>query len=136
MNLICEMKDANITSENGFIMIKNDNEEKYFNKDGKEVENFEVYPDNTLFAKNENNKWGFINKNGDLIVEAEYDEVTEFNKYGFAAVKKDGKWGSIDKEGKEITGEIYELDDNQKPFFIGKYYQIKYGFGEVYFTNN
>ena len=44
-----------------------------------------------------------------------------------------GLWGVIDKEGKIIENPKYELDyDN--PIFIGEYYQVIYGNGEIYYT--
>lgn len=136
MNKICEMKNANVTLKNEYIAIFNENEQKFFNKEGKEVDKVEVYSSNSLFSKMENNKWGFSDKNGNMIVDAKYDKVTEFNEYGFAAVQKDGKWGSIDKKGKEIIEPTYVLNDNQEAYFIGRFYQVKYGFGEIYFTDN
>ena len=136
MDMICEMENANVEIKNEYIVISNNNENKYFNKDGQEVENTEVYKGNIVFAKKENDKWGFVDRNKNMVVTAKYDKVTEFNKYGFAAVEKDGKWGAIDKEGKEIVSTIYKFNENQEPFFIGKFYQVKYGFGEVYYTDN
>ena len=58
------------------------------------------------------------------------------NKYGFAGVKKNGKWGVIDNNGKIIIEPTYELKDIKQPVFIGKYYQYVYGNGEIYYTNN
>ena len=136
MNKICEMKNANVTLKNEYIVISNENEQKFFNKEGKKVDKVEVYSSNSLFSKMENNKWGFSDKNGNMIVNAKYDKVTEFNEYGFAAVQKDGKWGSIDKNGKEVIEPIYVLNDNQEAYFIGRFYQVKYGFGESYYTDN
>ena len=135
MNLICEMNNAKVGIENDYIVITNETEKKFFNKDGKEVDNKEVYSENTVFSKKENDKWGFVDKTGKVIVEPIYDRVTEFNKYGFAGVLKDNKWGVVDKEGNQITDNIYTANENQEPFFIGKYYQVKYGFGENYFTD-
>ena len=54
---------------------------------GKELKNTDVYRNNTLFAQTKNNKWGFMDKDGNTVIEAKYDKVTEFNEYGFAAVK-------------------------------------------------
>ncbi len=136
MKQICEMENATIENKNDYISIFNENENKYFNKDGQEVKNIEVYASNTLFSKMKDGKWGFVDKDGNMIIEAKYDKVTEFNKYGFAAVKQNGKWGSINKDGKEIASTIYEFKEIQEPFFIGNYYQVKYGFGEVYFTDS
>ena len=33
------------------------NEKKYFNKEGNEIKNTEVYPNNVLFAQQRDNKW-------------------------------------------------------------------------------
>ena len=38
-----------------------------------------------------------------MVVEAKYDKVTEFNEFGFASVQKDGKWGAINTQGKEVV---------------------------------
>ena len=136
MEKICEMGNAKVETKGDYISVSNENEKNFYNKEGKKVEKTEVYSSNTLFSEIKEGKWGFTDKNGNMIVEAKYDKVTEFNEYGFASVKKDGKWGSIDKEGKEVVEPTYTLNDNQEPFFIGSYYQVKYGFGEVYFTDN
>lgn len=135
MTKICEMKNANVEVKGDFIRIYNDEEIRYFNQEGKELKNSEVYTNNVLFAKKENDKWGFANRNANIIVECEYDKVTEFNEYGFAAVKKDGKWGAINSSGKVVVEPTYELREDTEPSFIGTYYQVKYGFGEVYYTD-
>lgn len=136
MEKICELSDSNVEFKGEYIKIFNKDDVKYFDKQGKELKNTEVYPNNTLFATKVDGKWGFANKSGTIVVEPKYDEVTEFNSYGYAAVKQDGKWGAINVNG-DITAEIqYVLDDDIEPSFIGKYYQIKYGFGEIYYTNN
>ena len=135
MSKICEMKDAKIEVKDNYIVIYNENEKKYFNKEGNEIKNTEVYPNNVLFAQQRDNKWGFVNKDGDMVVEAKYDKVTEFNEFGFASVQKDGKWGAINTQGKEVVEPTYNLKDEIEPSFIGTYYQVKYGFGEVYYTD-
>lgn len=135
MNKICEMKDAAIEVKNNYIRIYNDDEVKYFSLEGQELRNTEVYLNNVLFATQENGKWGFADKEENMVVEAKYDKVTEFNEYGFAAVKKDGKWGAISRDGKEVIEPSYELKEDSQISFIGIYYQVKYGFGEVYYTD-
>lgn len=135
MNNICEMENATVEVNSDYIKIYNDKQIQYFSKDGKELKNTDTYPNNELFSKQENGKWGFVNKNGSMVVEAKYDKVTEFNEYGYAAVNKDGKWGAINKKGEEVVEPIYTINDNKEPSFIGKYYQVKYGFGEVYYTD-
>ena len=129
------MVNAIITTENNYIKISNDTDVKYFDKEGKELKNTEVYPNNTLFANKVDNKWGFVNKDGNTIVEAIYDEVTEFNEYGFAGIMKDNKWGVVNSNGEVVLEPTYTLNENVIPYFIGKYYRVEYGFGEYYYTD-
>ncbi len=135
LNKICEMANANIEVKDNYIKISNNEETRYFSKDGKELKNTDVYPNNTLFAKNENGKWGFTNKNGDIVVEAKYDKVTEFNEFGFAGVELDGKWGVLNSKGEEILAPTYVFNDETEPYFIGQYYQVEYASGGVYYTD-
>ena len=132
LNNICQMTNATIEKEENYIIIYNDTETRYFDYQGKELTNKEVFPNNPLYAKQENGLWGFEKRDGTLVVECKYDKVTEFNEYGFASVEKDGKWGAINSEGEEIVAPTYELEGI--PSFIGKYYQVVYGFGEIYYT--
>ena len=55
-----------------------------------------------MYAKKINGKWGFVNEENKLIINNEYDMVTEFNKYGFAGIKKGGKWGVVNIKGEII----------------------------------
>lgn len=135
MTQICEMKEANVENKNNYIKVSNNDDIKYFDKQGKELKNTEVYPNNTLFAKKVDNKWGYADKSGNMVVEAKYDMVTEFNEYGYAAVQKDDKWGSINTKGEEIVKTTYKLNDIE-PSFIKSYYKVKNGLGEIYYTNN
>ena len=64
----------------------------------------------------------------------EYDLVTAQNEYGFAGIKKDGKWGVINENGEIIQEPIYNLE-NINPMFIGKYYQSEEWYGKDYFTD-
>ena len=135
MTELCAMTNANVEVKDNYIKISNDTETRYFDKDGKELKNTEVYPNNTLFAKKEGDKWGFADKNGNTVVEAKYDKVTEFNEYGFAGVRLDGKWGVVNSKGEEVLAPTYTLNEDTEPYFIGTYYRVQYGFGEVYYTD-
>lgn len=135
MEILCEMKDAMIDVKNDYVRIYSELENKYFSKDGKELKNTDIYSNNKLFTKMENNKWGFVDNKGNVVVDYKYDKVTEFNEYGYAAVKIGEKWGVINEQGKEVLGPTYEIKDQLEPSFIGKYYQVKLAFGEVYYTN-
>lgn len=135
MQKICEMSNAAIEVKDNYIKVYNQTEIKYFNLEGKELENIEVYPDNKLFVKVENEQYGFADRNGNVVVDCQYEMAYEFNEYGFAAVKKDGKWGAINEEGQEVVAPIYEIKEQEEPSFVGSYYQVVYGFGEVYYTD-
>ena len=52
-------------------------------------------------------KWGFLNKEGELVIKAEYDDVGPFSE-GLAAVNKNGLWGFIDPEGNMAIQPIYK----------------------------
>ncbi len=133
MKKICELENATIENNIEYLKIYNDNEIKYISKDEKEVENKEVFKNNKIFAKQQGSKWGFVDANENMIVDYNYDKVTEVNKYGFAGIKQNGKWGVIDSNGKIIVEPQYKLSEND-PIFIGQYYQVIYGNGEIYYT--
>lgn len=129
-------KDAIITDNNDYIEIYYEDKTVFLDYDGKQLANTEVYKNNNLFSIERNGKWGFKDKNGNIVIECIYDEVTEFNQYGYAGIKKDDKWGVIDTNSNIILEPTYELKNiNTKPFFINKYYRVYYGYGSVYYTN-
>lgn len=136
MKKICEMQNATIEVEDDFIKVYHETEIKYFNKEGKELKNTEVFSNNKLFVKVEGEKYGFVDINGNLVVDYQYDKAYEFNQYGFATVKRDGKWGAINEQGEEVAVPVYDLKEQKEPFFIGGYYRVTYGFGEFYYTND
>ena len=129
------MENASVLIEKEYIKVYNDTETKYFDKQGRELQNTEVYPNNKLFVKLDGNQYGFVDSKGNTIVECKYDKAYELNEYGFAAVKKDGKWGVINENGEEILAPTYTFEGQEEPNFIGQYYRVVYGFGEVYYTN-
>ena len=133
MEKISELKDATIQTNKEYFKIYNENETKYISNEGKELANTEVFTNNKIFAKKQGDKWGFVDASETKIIDFKYDKVTEVNKYGFAGIKQDGKWGVINSEGKIIVEPIYKLNDND-PMFIGEYYQVIYGNGEIYYT--
>ena len=133
MKKICEIQNATIERNKKYIKIYNDKKVKYISKEEKEVNNIELFTKNNIFAKQQGNKWGFVDKNGNTIVDYIYEKVTEENQYGFAGIMKNGKWGVINNNGEVIVNPTYEIDYND-PIFIGEYYQVVYGNGEIYYT--
>ncbi len=135
MEKICEMQNATIEVEDDHIKVYNDSEVKYFSKEGKELKNTEVYARNQLFVTVKDEKYGFMDKSGKVVVDYKYDKAYEFNSYGFATIEKDGKWGAINEQGEEVVAPTYEIRETKEPSFIGSYYRVTYGFGEFYYTN-
>lgn len=107
---------------NGFISLEIQGETKYYNYKLEEKSNKDVYSTNTLFANKKDGKYGFVNKEGKVIVEHIYEYVTEQNDYGYCAVKKDGKWGAIDQYGNLVVEPTYTLNNNSEVNFIGKWH--------------
>lgn len=74
------------------------------------------YVNGYLKIKTENDKYEFVNKKGNVITKKEYEELSDFNKNGYAIVSNDNLYGVIDSKGKEIIDEKYEeiifLNDN------------------------
>ncbi len=66
------------------------------------------------FPAADNGKWGFIDKNGKIVIPAQFDCARNFHN-GYAWVSKDGKLTLINTTGKEV----FKTDIN-----AGKYYHI------------
>ena len=111
-----------INTEKAFIEIKQGDNYSYydytFNK--KEVE--DIYIDNTLYISKKDGKYGFVDKDGNIVVDYIYDDATKQNEFGFAGIKKDGRWGSIDKNGDVVQEPVYNLDEYLIIDFIGRWH--------------
>lgn len=95
-----------------------------------------MFKSNTLIANKKDNKWGFIDRDGNIVVEHKYDKVTEFNEYGYAGIKLNDKWGVIDSKGNIVKEPSYEdIETNSAPEFLGEFYKVYYGYGEFYYTD-
>lgn len=113
---------SELNEEAKYIKMHINGEYKYYNLDFEEKQNTELLKGNTLFLSKKNGKYGYINAEGEVIVDYIYDDATEQNKFGYAAVQKNGKWGSIDSEGKVVVEPKYKLDNNIIINFIGKWH--------------
>ena len=105
-----------------YIVVYSNDEMKYFDKDGKQVSNTEVFPNNSIYSIQSNDgKWGFCDRDGNILVECDYDIVSEINEYGFSAVKKDGNWGVINSNGEIVLEATNKIQTYYFPIFVGKY---------------
>ena len=113
---------SELNTEAKYIKMYVNNEYKYYNLDFEEKQNTEILKGKTLFLSKKDNKYGYVDSEGKIVVDYIYDDATEQNKFGYAAVQKNGKWGSIDSEGKEALKPTYELNNNIIINFIGKWH--------------
>ena len=78
---------------------------------------FAQEPDLTLIPYRNGNLWGYATTDKNIFIEPEYEEANLFYE-GFAVVKKGGKYGYINKEGKVVIPIRYFT---AKPFRVGFY---------------
>ena len=113
---------SELNTDNGYMKIKVDEGYKYYNFKFEEKNIKDVFINSKIFVSKKDGKYGFIDSKDSIVVDYIYDDATELNDYGFAAVKKDGLWGAIDKEGNIVIEPKYNLDENLKIDFIGKWH--------------
>ena len=113
---------SEVNTDEEYIRMRINDEYKYYNLKGEEISNIQALKNNTIFLDKKDGKYGYVDKKGNAITEYIYDDATEQNKYGFVAVKENGLWGALDKEGKEVIEPKYNLDNNLKIDFIGKWH--------------
>lgn len=111
-----------IDDEKGQFEIKQGEDYKYYNVKFEEKSRQEIKSNDTLFKRKQDGKYGFVDKNGSVVIDYQYDDATEQNNYGYAGIKKDGKWGAIDKNGNIVQEPTYNLDDYLKIDFIGRWH--------------
>lgn len=111
-----------LDDEKGYLTLKQGEEYKYYNFKFEEKSVTEIYTSNTLFKSKKDGKYGFVDKDGKVIVDYQYDDATEQNSCGYAGIKKDGKWGVIDNKGNIVQEPTYNLEDYLKIDFIGRWH--------------
>ena len=118
---------SELNTESGYFKIYTNNEYKYYNFKLEEKNSADLLTSNTLFLSKKDGKYGYVDKSGKVIVDYIYDDATEQNSKGFAAVKKDGVWGSINKAGAICKEPSVNLDSNIYIDFIGEWHLASSG---------
>lgn len=111
-----------LDNEKGYLELKQGEEYKDYNFKFEEKNITEIHTSNTLFKSKKDGKYGFVDQNGKVVVDYQYDDATEQNSYGYAGIKKDGKWGSINNKGEVVQEPTYDLEDYLKIDFIGRWH--------------
>ena len=114
---------SEVNESKGYFRVRESNEYKYYNFRFEERTSSEILNGNTIFlSRNEEGKYGFVDANGNVVVNYIYDEAREQNDYGYASVKQDGLWGAVDSLGQIAVSPSYNLDNNILVEFIGKWH--------------
>ena len=122
MEKVISIKDVVLENiDDNYTIVHSNSECYYINKKGQVVSNTEVYPKNNIYAFKENEKWGYKDKSGNIIVEPNYDFATDLDEYGFSGIVLDGKWGVVNSKGEVIKQPQFELETYYLPIFIGEY---------------
>ena len=127
---------SEVNESDGYIKVRQDGEYKYYNFRFEEKTPKEILSGNTIFlSRNEEGKYGFVDRNGNVVVNYIYDDATEQNDYGYASVKLDGKWGAVDSRGNVAVEPTYTVENNTRIEFIGKWH-LGEDLNLYYFTDN
>ncbi len=114
---------SELNEEKGYIRVRENDEYNYYNFRFEKKSSNEILNTNTIFlSRNEEGKYGFVDRNGNVVVNYIYDEATEQNDYGYASVKQDGLWGAVDSRGQIAVSPSYSLENNVLIEFIGKWH--------------
>ena len=131
--------DSNLTEKlNGLFVFKEeyikariDGLDKYYTYKFEEKQVEDILTRNTLYVSKKDGKYGFVDSQGNVVVNYIYDEAKEQNQYGYSAIKQNGLWGSIDKGGKVVLEPQVNLDNSIYVDFIGEWHLADEG---IYYT--
>ena len=113
---------SEVNTGKGYMKIRVGSEYKYYNFKFEEKKNIDILTTNTLFLDKKDGKYGYVDKNGIVIVNYIYDDATEQNDFGYVAVKQNGKWGALNQKGEVVVEPTLSLDNNAVISFIGTWH--------------
>lgn len=113
---------SEINIEKGYIKAFVDNEYKYYNFKFEEKKSSDLLTTNNLFLSKKDGKYGYVDKSGAKVIDYKYEDATEQNSCGFAAIKENGVWGSINKAGAVSKEPSVNLDNSIYIDFIGQWH--------------
>lgn len=131
-NMNLKLTANSVEMNDDYMKIQLTGETKYYNFKFEEKDIQTILINNSLYTKEKNGKYGFVDEKGNVVVDYKYDDATEFNKYGFAGVKINGVWGAINIKGEVVIEPKYNLDNNKEIDFMGKWH---IGIGANYYTD-
>lgn len=133
-SVIKGLENAVLENNDNYIKIYSKTNVKYYDKEGNEVSYKKLFPNNKVYADSKNGKWGFVDSNGNVIVDYKYEMVTE--QFGnFVGIKENGKWGVLTVTGTNVIKPTYKLN-NENVRFLSQYYEVKNNLGVSIFTGD
>lgn len=76
-----------------------------------------LYPDGNLYLVKNDNGWGWMDREGEILIEPQFEEALPFNGSEYAPVKLGDYFGFIDKNGRIVVNPQYQM---VSPFFDGR----------------
>lgn len=125
MKLVLSGILSEVNTEKGYIILRKDGDWKFYNFKFEEKQEKDIFPEHTLFLSKKDGKYGYTNKDGDVIVDYIYDDAKLQNSCGYCVVKKGNTWGSINKDGNLSQEPNVSLEDYLVIDFIGKWHYGK-----------
>ena len=111
-----------VNTDKGYIRVREGEEYQYYNFRLERKEAKDVLTENNLFLSKKDGKYGFVDKDGNVIVDYLYDDATEQNRFGYAGIKLNGQWGSINKDGAVVLEPSKNLETSFVIDFIGQWH--------------
>ena len=145
MEKVLELTDIRVYIKDNYLKVTSANGIAYLDYDGNKKDAKDIFTNNEIFAKEQNGKWGYVDKNGNTVVDFKYDMAIDLNEYGFGAVKQNGRWGVVDSKGNEVKAPTYELKfvdrqekTNEQDVLIAtqKQMEITYKYYQIALNNN
>ena len=113
---------SEMNTNKNYIKVREGENYQYYNFKLEPKSNTQILQGNTLFLSKKDGKYGYVDEDGQVIVNYIYDDATEQNNYGYVSVKKDGKWGALNQKGEVVVEPTYTLENNLMIDFIVKWH--------------
>ncbi|KAK3604880.1 hypothetical protein CHS0354_000543 [Potamilus streckersoni] len=83
--------------------------------------------DTHLYPVRVDDKWGYIGKDGKIVIKPQYDDASDFS-YGLARVLEGNLWGYIDLTGKKVIRSQYTKSEDFGPSNLARVSIQKFDF--------
>ncbi len=82
-----------------------------------------------------NRRWGYIDPEGNIIIDFKFKDAETFSEDGLAAVRRKKKWGFINLKGEEVTPFQYEIAPAYSFLLLRRYSGFINGVARVKFND-